>query len=117
MTGVELANNKVVLSVSAPPDLSPGNYASRVTLVTLEKGGRSPAHKHGGIESIYVLEGTLDLRMAGGARVILNRGQGAAVPPGTVLQAVNGGDTVAKFLAFNLTSDEAPFMTGSDQAP
>ena len=84
---------------------------------TVEAGGRTVAHRHGGIEAIYVLQGTIDFRLAGGARVILNRGQGAVVPPGTVLQAVNGGDATAKFLAFMMTAETAPFQTNVDVAP
>jgi hypothetical protein len=55
--------------------------------------------------------------MAGGTSVILNRGQGAATLPGTVVQAVNGGDATAKFLAFFMTAETAPFQTNVDAAP
>lgn len=110
-------DNKLVITDGVAPDLAAGNYTSTVQIVTLEKGGRSVAHMHGGIESIYVLQGTIDFRLAGGARVILNRGQGAVVPPGTVLQAINGGDAIAKFLAFMMTAETAPFQTNVDVAP
>jgi len=110
-------DNKVVITDGVAPDLAAGNYVSTVQIVTIEKGGRSVAHMHGGIESVYVLQGTIDFRLAGGARVILNRGQGAVVPPGTVLQAVNGGDAVAKFLAFMMTPETAQFQTNVDVAP
>ncbi|MGH2499398.1 MAG: cupin domain-containing protein [Candidatus Limnocylindria bacterium] len=114
---VKLAENRVVLADGAPPNLAPGNYLSTVSLVSLERGGRTVAHKHGGIESIYVLDGTVDFRSAGGTRLILTRGQGAAVPPDTILQAVNGGDGIAKFLAFFLTPEAAPFQTNVNEAP
>ena len=110
-------DNKVVITDGVAPDLAAGNYISTVQIVTVEKGGRTVAHMHGGIESVYVLQGTIDFRLAGGARVILNRGQGAVVPPGTVLQAVNGGDAIAKFLAFMMTPETAPFQTNVDVAP
>ena len=109
-------DNKVVITDGAP-DLAAGSYLSTVQIVTVEAGGRTVAHRHGGIEAIYVLQGTIDFRLAGGARVILNRGQGAVVPPGTVLQAVNGGDATAKFLAFMMTAETAPFQTNVDVAP
>lgn len=102
---------------SASAQLPAGNYISTVSLVTLEKGGRTLAHKHGGIEAIYVLDGVIDFRTAGGGRVILRAGQGASVAPNTPLQAVNGGDGVARFLAFFLTSEAAPFQTPVDEAP
>ena len=89
----------LTLADGSAPYLPAGNYLSTVSLVTLEKGGRTVAHKHGGVESIFVLEGTVDFRTATGGRIILRQGQGASVPPNTPLQAVNGGDGVAKFLA------------------
>ena len=109
-------DSKLVITDGAP-DLTAGNYTSTVQIVTLETGGRSVAHMHGGIESIYVLQGTIDFRLAGGTRVLLNHGQGAVVPPGTVLQAINGGNAIAKFLAFMMTADTAPFQTNVDVAP
>jgi quercetin dioxygenase-like cupin family protein len=116
-TSAKLTENKLVVSDGVAPDLAAGNYLSTVSLVTLEKGGRTVAHKHGGIESIYVLQGTVEFRTAGGARMILNRGQGAVAPPGTALQAINGGDATAKFLAFFMTAETAPFQTNVDEAP
>jgi quercetin dioxygenase-like cupin family protein len=116
-TSVKLTENKVAVTDGSAPDLAPGSYLSTVSLVTLEKGGRTVAHKHGGVESIYVLEGTVDFRAANGLRVLLTRGQGASVPPGTALQAINGGETTAKFLAFFMTPEAATFQTTVDTAP
>lgn len=109
-------DSKLAITDGAP-DLPAGSYMSTVQVVTIEKGGRTVAHMHGGIEAIYVLQGTIDFRLAGGARALLTHGQGAVVPPGTALQAVNGGDGVAKFLAFMMTPDTAPFQTNVDVAP
>jgi quercetin dioxygenase-like cupin family protein len=114
---VKLAENKLVVTDGVAPDLAAGNYMSTVQVVTLEKGGRSVAHKHGGIETIYVLQGTIDLRLAGGTRLILSRGQGTVVPPGTVLQMINSGDATAKVLASMTTAESAPFQTNVDEAP
>jgi quercetin dioxygenase-like cupin family protein len=116
-TSAKLTENKLAVADGVAPDLAAGNYLSTVSLVTLEKGGRTVAHKHGGIESIYVLQGTVEFRTAGGTRVILNRGQGAVAPPGIALQAINGGDATAKFLAFFMTAEAAPFQTNVDEAP
>jgi len=116
-TSAKLTENKLTLADGSAPYLPAGNYVSTLSLVTLEKGGRTIAHKHGGIESIYVLEGTIDFRTATGGRIILKQGQGASVPPNTPLQAVNGGDGIAKFLAFFMTQETAPFQTTVDEAP
>lgn len=113
----KLTENKVTVGTGSAPYMPAGAYLSTVSLVTLEKGGRTVAHKHGGIEAIFVLEGTIDFRTAGGGRVLLKAGQGASVPPDTALQAVNGGDGVAKFLAFFMTPEAAPFQTTVDAAP
>jgi quercetin dioxygenase-like cupin family protein len=75
------------------------------------------AHKHGGIEAIYVLQGSVDFRTAGGTRVTLTHGQGAAAAPNIALQAVNVGDGTAQFLAFFMTQDGAAFQTNIDEAP
>lgn len=112
----KLGEAKLTLAESAP-GLAAGNYLQTVSLVTLEKGGWTLAHKHGGIEAIYVLDGTIDFRTQGGGQLMLKAGQGASVRPGTVLQAINGGDGVAKFIAFFLTAEGAPFQTASEQAP
>ncbi len=116
-TSAKLTENKLVIADGVAPDLASGNYVSTVSLVTLEKGGRTVAHKHGGIESIYILQGTVDFRTASGVRVILSRGQGVSVAPSTTLQAVNVGDGVAKFVAFFLTAETAPFQTNVEEAP
>lgn len=116
-TSTKLTENKLAVTEGSAPDLPTGSYLSTVSMVTLEKGGRTVAHKHGGVEAIYVLEGTVDFRTAAGARLMLTRGQGAVVPPGTALQAVNGGEVVAKFLAFFMTPETAAFQTNVDAAP
>jgi quercetin dioxygenase-like cupin family protein len=116
-TSAKLTENKLTVTNGVPVDLPPGNYVSTVSLVTLEKGGRTVAHKHGGIEAIYVLQGSVDFRTAGGTRVTLTHGQGAAAAPNTALQAVNVGDGTAQFLAFFMTQDGAAFQTNIDEAP
>jgi quercetin dioxygenase-like cupin family protein len=116
-TVVKVTENKVALADGSAPYVPAGAYVSTVVLLTLEKGGRTPAHRHAGVEAIFVLEGTIDFRTAGGGRVILRAGQGSAVPPNTAVQAVNGGDGVAKVLAFLMIQENAPFQTNTDEAP
>ncbi len=99
------------------PQQVPGKYLEQLNLVTLEKGGRTAAHKHGGIEAVVVLEGTVQVRVAGATMVTLTKGKGAYVPANTPLQATNSGDGAAKFLAFFVTPDGQPFSTNVDTAP
>ena len=99
------------------PQQPAGKYLEQLNLVTLEKGGRTAAHKHGGIEAILVLDGTVQVRVAGAAAITLTKGKGAYVMPNTALQATNTGDGAAKFLAFFATLDGQPFSTNVDTAP
>lgn len=119
-TGALLFPGQVTLYES--PDLTatafpPGKYVEQLNVITLEKGGRTAAHKHGGVEVVIVLDGTVSVRVAGGAPQTLTKGKGAVVPPNTVVQAVNTGDGPVKFLAYFVTADGAAFSTNVDTAP
>ena len=100
-----------------PPLLVQGAYAEQLNVVTLGVGGRTAAHKHGGLEVVVVLEGTLELRTANAGAQTLAVGQGAVVPPNTALQALNKGTGAAKFLAFFVTKDGEAFSTNVDTSP
>ena len=104
-------------SADLPPVLAQGAYAEQLNVVTLGSGGRTAAHKHGGLEVVVVLEGTLELRTATAAPQTLAAGQGAFVLPNTTLQALNKGTGTAKFLAFFVTKDGEAFSTTVDTAP
>ena len=117
-TAAPLFPGQTVLFETADlPQLAPGKYLEQLNLVTLEKGGRTAAHKHGGLEAVVVLEGTVQVRMAGAQPVTLTKGKGAYVPVNTPLQAINTGDGAAKFLAFFVTLDGQPFSTNVETAP
>ena len=100
-----------------PPTLPQGAYAEQLNVVTLSAGGRTAAHKHGGLEVVVVLEGTIELRTATGGAQTLAAGQGAVVFPNTALQALNKGTGTAKFLAFFVTKDGEAFSTNVDASP
>lgn len=97
--------------------LTAGKYNEQLNLVTLEKGGRTAAHRHGGIEAIVVLDGTVQLRASGQQPITLAKGKGAYLMPNTILQVSNTGDAAARFLAFFVTPDGAAFSTNVDTAP
>ena len=107
----------VLFETADVPQLTAGKYAEQLNLVALEKGGRTAAHKHGGIETIVVLEGTVQVRLAGAQPVTLTKGKGLYIPANTPLQGINTGDGTAKFLAFFVTLDGQPFSTNVDTAP
>jgi FlaG/FlaF family flagellin (archaellin) len=76
---------------------------------------------HSGIEVVFVLAGSLQLRTTGQSPVILNQGQGAYILPNTPLQVLNGStgtsNGVARFLALVIWPQQQPFETDLSQAP
>ena len=105
-------------SADLPANALPaGKYVEQLNLTTLEKGGRTASHKHGGVELFIVLDGTVQLRVAGQQVQILTKGKGAVVPPNTILQATNTGDAQAKFLAYFVTAEGVEFSTNVDALP
>ena len=99
------------------PSLGAGSYQELLNIVTLQPGGRTVSHKHGGVEWMLVVEGTIEVRTPGGTKVTLTVGQTGKVPANTAVQAVNTGTGVAKFLAFFVTADGQPFQTNLDAVP
>jgi len=83
----------------------------------LQPGGRSPAHKHSGLEVILVLDGTLTLHSLGHSPETLTVDQGAYVLPNTPLQVLNTGGSIGRYLAFLAWPAGQPFQTNVDQAP
>jgi quercetin dioxygenase-like cupin family protein len=66
---------------------------------------------------VVVLDGTVELRVAGQQAQTLTTGKGAVVPPNTILQATNTGGAGAIFLAFFVTAEGAAFSTNVDTLP
>jgi quercetin dioxygenase-like cupin family protein len=117
-TAAPLFPGQTVLFETADlPQLTAGKYAEQLNVVTLDKGGQTAAHKHGGLETVVVLEGTVQVRVAGAQPVTLTKGKGLYIAPNTPLQAINMGDGTAKFLAFFVTLDGQTFSTNVDAAP
>ena len=121
----KLSESKLVASagpvhvsfIGDEPSLGAGTYQELLNLVTLQPGGRTVSHRHGGVEWVIVVEGTVEVRTAGGTRTTLTVGQTGKVPANTAVQAVNTGTGVAKFLAFFVTADGQPFQTNLDAVP
>ena len=94
-----------------------GKYTEQLNVTTLEKGGRTEAHKHAGLEIFVILAGSVQLRTASAQPVTLTSGKGAYVLPNTAMQVSNVGDSQAKWLAFFVTQEGQPFSTNLDTAP
>jgi quercetin dioxygenase-like cupin family protein len=97
-------------------ELPRGPATERLMSVTLEPGGHDAPHTNGGIETLYVLQGTVRLLLAGRS-VTLDSSQGFSHPPATAIQAVNDGVEEAQMLAHFVTPDDQPFRIDLDHAP
>ena len=111
------ATTHPVYSTPDLPAFAPSAYSETLRMAILQPGGRSPAHKHSGLEVILVLDGTLTLHSLGQPPQTLTAGQGAYVLPNTPLQVLNTGGTVGKYLAFLAWPVGQPFQTNVNQAP
>ncbi|MGH2471034.1 MAG: cupin domain-containing protein [Candidatus Limnocylindria bacterium] len=99
------------------PALAAGKYNQQMDLITLERGGRTPAHQHGGVETLVVLDGTVQVRVAGQQPATLTKGKGAYVMPNNLMQVTNTGDGTARYLNFFVTLDGATFFTPATAVP
>lgn len=99
------------------PGLAAGNYTETMNMVTLQPGGRTVSHKHGGLEIVLVTEGSIEVNMGTAGRVTLKAGETAKIPANTSVQAANPGAAAAKFLAFFMTPEGQPFQTNLETVP
>ena len=115
----EYANVTTTPVYSTPdlPSFAPCAYSEVLRLAILQPGGRSPAHKHSGLEVILVLDGTLTLHSLGQPPQTMTAGQGAYVLPNTPLQVLNTGSSTGHYLAFLAWPVGQPFQTNVNQAP
>jgi hypothetical protein len=97
--------------------LSPGTYVETLRTVTLQPGGRSQAHRFGGLEVLFVLDGTLTVKVAGQASMELSAGSGTYVAQASATQEVAAGSSKVDYLAFLVTEQGKPFETELTAAP
>src|SRR5688572_11097897 len=97
--------------------LPAGAYSLGLRVVAIQPNGRTAAHKHGGLETILLLAGSVEVRVQGDAMKTLQKGEGTSIQADTVLQISNKGTAPAKFLAFFVTADGKPFSTDVDASP
>ncbi len=106
--------------VFATPDLPPlpdGPYIERLVFQTIQPNGRTNAHKHGGVETILVLDGSVEVHVQGASTRTLGKDEGTLIPAGTPMQLWNKGAATAKFLAYFVTADEKEFQTNVGTSP
>jgi quercetin dioxygenase-like cupin family protein len=101
-------------SADLPPAATPpGKYQDELVLLVLQPGAAVPPHMHGGIEPTYVIEGTIDLKIAGRAVERLGPGDGDTVLPDTPLSITNVGSTVARVLVMLATPEGRPVQSSA----
>jgi quercetin dioxygenase-like cupin family protein len=91
-------------------DLSaPGREVLQVR-VDLDPGVTFPAHSHPGEEIAYVIEGSLEYRLAGKPPVTLKAGQTLFIPAGAIHSAKNVGTDNAAELATYIVEKGKPLV-------
>jgi uncharacterized RmlC-like cupin family protein/uncharacterized cupin superfamily protein len=80
-------------------------------LVTIQAKGHAALHSHGGLEAIFVLQGTLRVAVAGQAPVTVGALQGAYEPKATTVEETNASPNAVTYLAFFVTPVGEPFET------
>jgi quercetin dioxygenase-like cupin family protein len=95
-----------------------GVPGKEVTMITVEyaPGGADPVHRHDASAFIYVLEGAVEMQMAGGEKVTLRPGQTFYEDPnGVHLVGRNASDTEpAKFVVVLVKNQGAPLFVPAE---
>ena len=105
----------------ASPDLVTAigdkSLVQQLGLITMDPGGRTSAHSHGGSESFYVMKGTVELAVNDGTRTRIVAGQGGTVKPGANMQLRVIGTEPATILTYFVTPEGAPWQTNLQTVP
>jgi len=105
----------------ATGDLAPApadkKLVHQLGIMTMEAGGRTSAHSHGGTESFYVMKGTVQLATNDGKRQQLTAGQGGSVNPGVIMQLHVVGDEPVQILTYFVTPEDVNWQTNVPNLP
>ena len=85
--------------------------------ITMDVGGRTSAHSHGGTEAFYLLKGKVELKTSDGKKVQLGEGQGASVNPGVIMQLRVVGDQPVQILTYFVRPEGEPWQTNVQTLP
>lgn len=92
-------------------------YTEVLRRVALAGGGSSGAHRFGGLIAFYVLGGSIAIKSAHQAVVMLSPGHGLALSPDTDVQETNTGTDAATYLEFVVTPVGKDFEAPLQQPP
>jgi quercetin dioxygenase-like cupin family protein/uncharacterized cupin superfamily protein len=108
---------KEVFATADLPQFPDGAYIERLIFQTIQPNGRTSAHKHGGIETILVLDGSVEVHVQGAPIRTLGKAEGTFIQAETPMQIWNKGGATAKFLAFFVTANDKEYQTNLDTPP
>ena len=101
--------------LTAPP--SGKNLVHQLGMITMDAGGRTSAHSHGGTEAFYVMKGTVQLAVNNGTKTNISAGQGASVRPGLIMQLRVVGDEPVQILTYFVTPEGEPWQNNVQTVP
>ena len=112
MTGTAMAQEAKVTSLMSK-DL-PENFSKEMLMIIVEHapGGSNPSHRHNAHAMVYVLEGSVVMRMKGGKQVTLTPGQTFYEGPDDVHVVDRNASSTkpAKFLVVLIKDKGAPAL-------
>jgi len=114
VAGAEVAYETEDLPASA---LAPAQYVETLQRITLQPGGRSAAHRLGGNEVVFVLDGAVTVKAAGRAAVHLVPGEGTYLAPDIPTQEIAAASAGASYLVYVVIAVGRAFATDLDAAP
>ena len=88
-------------------------YNTIMDIVDIASGGAPGPHTHPGIETGYVLEGELNLSIAGQPDLHLKAGDSYSIPANTVHNPTAEGVNTLKLLAVFVVDPNQPFSTSA----
>lgn len=81
-------------------------YVTALYTVDIDAGAAIPPHTHPGLETLYVLEGEIDLAIEGQAAKHLKPGDSAQIPIGTVHSALPPAKPVKVLVTYVVEKDK-----------
>ncbi len=96
--------------LNIPLNQLPDNAELLVVEVNLEPGQESAPHRHNAVVFVYVLEGTVNMQVAGGPLVTLSAGETFSEQPSDIHTVSQNASVTepAKFLAYIIKPQGAP---------
>jgi quercetin dioxygenase-like cupin family protein len=109
--GTPPASTGVTRKILSQTDGPMPGYVTIIAEATVEPGIFVARHKHPGVESGYVLEGSIELPVEGQPTRILKPGDAYQIPAETPHAGVKNGDKLFKFTATYVVEKNKPFAS------